>query len=73
MIEARLLKAGKKALAALETEDDYLDLCSKRSGYEACIEASRKLRLLADVFEELALNPNQYKADTQDKLNEAIS
>lgn len=60
---------GDSAIAAIQTEDDELEICERSSARQACMDGAAALRRAADKLERLAEEDKPYNADTQTRIN----
>lgn len=64
---------GQSAVAAIQSEDDELEICERSSARTACLDGAAALRRAAARLERLAEEPEPYKAATQDRINRAAN
>lgn len=64
-------KTSRGSEAYITSKDGSDDICIVKGVGKAkvCLEAAKRLRKMADDFEELAKKDNAYNAELQEKIN----
>jgi len=60
---------GDLAVPAISLGEEQIEFAGRKSPSAACTATAKKLRLLADKFDELAKDPRPFSAATQRKIN----